>query len=161
MLSKAKKVRSSFSVEQVYELEKRFSHQKYLGTKERSEFAVALNLTDTQVKTWFQNRRMKLKRQRAEAAERFAKYAFLSSLTGFSGGAVQQFLHPNYSAFHCDYLRSTMSKPRVLNEDLHHRRTGVESNSWGYGYDAQPTPSLMNSTHQMRPFFPRPSHSEL
>ena len=160
MLSKAKKSRSSFSVEQVYELEKRFSHQKYLGTKERSEFAAALNLTDTQVKTWFQNRRMKLKRQRAEAAERFAKYAFLSSLTGFNGGAVQQLLHPNYSTLHCDYVRTTVPpKPRVLNEDLHHRRTTVESNPWSYSYGAQP--SLVNSTYQMRPFFTVPSNNEL
>lgn len=160
MLSKAKKSRSSFSVEQVYELEKRFSHQKYLGTKERSEFATALNLTDTQVKTWFQNRRMKLKRQRAEAAERFAKYAFLSSLTGFNGGAVQQLLHPKYSTLHCDYVRTQMPpKPRVLNEDLHHRKTTGEASPWSYNYAAQP--SMMSSSYQMRPFFTRPATSEL
>jgi len=56
-----KKPRTSFSAEQVIELEKRFKAQKYLGTKERAELAETLNLTDTQIKIWFQNRRMKLK----------------------------------------------------------------------------------------------------
>ncbi|EDO34127.1 predicted protein, partial [Nematostella vectensis] len=61
-----KKPRTAFTESQISELEKRFQSQKYLGSKERSELAGTLGLTDTQVKTWFQNRRMKLKRQRQE-----------------------------------------------------------------------------------------------
>ncbi|EDO46971.1 predicted protein, partial [Nematostella vectensis] len=57
-----KKNRSSFSAEQVFRLEKTFELQQYLGTKERQQLALALNMTDNQVKTWFQNRRMKQKR---------------------------------------------------------------------------------------------------
>ena len=44
------------------ELERRFLRQKYLASAERAALAKALRMTDAQVKTWFQNRRAKLKR---------------------------------------------------------------------------------------------------
>ncbi|KAH3716872.1 hypothetical protein DPMN_059603 [Dreissena polymorpha] len=44
-------------------LEKRFETQKYLSTPDRIEVAEALGLTQLQVKTWYQNRRMKWKKQ--------------------------------------------------------------------------------------------------
>jgi hypothetical protein len=37
-------------------LERRFEKQRYLSTPERVELAHALHLSETQVKTWFQNR---------------------------------------------------------------------------------------------------------
>ncbi|XP_065846444.1 homeobox protein ceh-12-like [Oscarella lobularis] len=58
-----KKPRTTFSDEQLYELEQKFARNKYLSAKERQCMAEVLGLTDAQVKTWFQNRRMKLKRQ--------------------------------------------------------------------------------------------------
>ncbi|XP_014666408.1 PREDICTED: homeobox protein MSH-B-like isoform X2 [Priapulus caudatus] len=66
---KRKKPRTSFTNDQIYELEKKFRLQKYLAAAERSEFADKLKLTDTQVKTWFQNRRMKWKRMSQVEAE--------------------------------------------------------------------------------------------
>lgn len=58
-----KRSRAAFSHAQVFELESRFSHQKYLSGPERAELAAALKLTETQVKIWFQNRRYKTKRR--------------------------------------------------------------------------------------------------
>ncbi|PAV67607.1 hypothetical protein WR25_02343 [Diploscapter pachys] len=57
-----RKARTVFSDQQLQGLEKRFESQRYLSTPERIEVANALNLTETQVKTWWQNRRMKHKK---------------------------------------------------------------------------------------------------
>ncbi|OCT71743.1 homeobox protein zampogna-like [Xenopus laevis] len=61
--SSKKRSRAAFSHAQVYELERRFSLQRYLSGPERADLAAALKLTETQVKIWFQNRRYKTKRK--------------------------------------------------------------------------------------------------
>ncbi|KAH9524877.1 hypothetical protein Btru_028130 [Bulinus truncatus] len=60
---KRKRCRASFTHAQVYELERRFRHQRYLSGPERAELAQSLKLTETQVKIWFQNRRYKTKKR--------------------------------------------------------------------------------------------------
>ncbi|XP_072932802.1 uncharacterized protein [Epargyreus clarus] len=57
-----RKPRILFSQTQVHALEIRFRAQRYLTAPEREQLAKTLNLSPTQVKIWFQNRRYKSKR---------------------------------------------------------------------------------------------------
>lgn len=54
---KQRKARTAFTDNQLQTLEKSFERQKYLSVQDRMELANKLNLSDTQVKTWYQNRR--------------------------------------------------------------------------------------------------------
>ncbi|XP_034994420.1 homeobox protein vent1-like [Zootoca vivipara] len=56
------RLRTAFTIEQIRGLESTFRRQTYLKHWERQGLAAELQLTDEQVKNWFQNRRMKLKR---------------------------------------------------------------------------------------------------
>lgn len=57
---KARKARTAFTDHQLQTLERNFERQKYLSVQDRMELAAKLSLTDTQVKTWYQNRRLGL-----------------------------------------------------------------------------------------------------
>lgn len=54
---KQRKARTAFTDHQLQTLEKNFERQKYLSVQDRMELANKLGLSDTQVKTWYQNRR--------------------------------------------------------------------------------------------------------
>ncbi|XP_064367844.1 homeobox protein notochord-like [Dromaius novaehollandiae] len=63
---KAKRVRTIFTSEQLARLEKEFARQQYMVGAERCLLAAALHLTEEQVKVWFQNRRIKWRKQSLE-----------------------------------------------------------------------------------------------
>uniref|UniRef100_A0A8C9FLE3 Homeobox domain-containing protein n=1 Tax=Pavo cristatus TaxID=9049 RepID=A0A8C9FLE3_PAVCR len=63
---KMKRVRTVFKPEQLERLEQEFLKQQYMVGTERVDLAATLRLTETQVKVWFQNRRIKWRKQSME-----------------------------------------------------------------------------------------------
>lgn len=57
-----KKKRTAFTTVQLQKLENKFDQQKYLTKLDRCTLASSLGLTEKHVKTWYQNRRTKWKK---------------------------------------------------------------------------------------------------
>jgi hypothetical protein len=56
-VKKPRRRRTAFTHSQLAFLERKFRAQKYLSVSDRSDVAETLKLSETQVKTWYQNRR--------------------------------------------------------------------------------------------------------
>jgi len=68
-LPKSKRNRTVFTNDQLERLEIVFERSKYLVGNERSALASELGLNETQVKVWFQNRRIKYRKQTKSDAD--------------------------------------------------------------------------------------------
>ncbi|XP_036384669.1 ventrally expressed dharma/bozozok antagonist [Megalops cyprinoides] len=75
--------RTAFTAEQINHLEKAFKRNAYLGTHDKAELCKKLNLSDKQIRNWFQNRRMKLKRTLHDALAQACQAKVASQLMHF------------------------------------------------------------------------------
>ena len=62
--SRPKRVRTIFTQSQIDRLEVEFTKSQYMVGSDRVELAKDLDLSETQVKVWFQNRRIKSRKQK-------------------------------------------------------------------------------------------------
>ncbi|CAM1328601.1 BARHL1 (predicted) [Pycnogonum litorale] len=125
---KPRKARTAFSDHQLQTLEKSFERQKYLSVQDRMELAASLNLTDTQVKTWYQNRRTKWKRQNMLGYEFFPPpdnpIGVTPSLVGLTAAA-------GFSR-----LFSPHSSPSLHNHASSPSSVAAAAAYWPYSYSA-------------------------
>lgn len=63
---KPKRMRTIFTMDQLERLELEFTRQQYMVGGQRFYLSKELGLTETQVKVWFQNRRIKWRKQLIE-----------------------------------------------------------------------------------------------
>ena len=66
---KPRRMRTVFSPHQLDRLERYFKNQQYVGSAQRIYIASQLGLSETQVKVWFQNRRIRWRKQALTGAK--------------------------------------------------------------------------------------------
>jgi hypothetical protein len=88
--SKNKRIRTIFTQDQLDKLEIEFEKSQYMVGGERDELAKLLYLSPNQVKVWFQNRRIKYRKQHHEETQKRLAASMSSRIPAF-GSSLTEF----------------------------------------------------------------------
>lgn len=107
--------RTVFSAKQLHELEKVFVNDQYISGQQRRRLSSQLGLTETQVRVWFQNRRIKWRKQKLERKVK----AWTGNSLRISLGIIPKGALILYSVFwNKDYLLINSSVKIILSSVL-------------------------------------------
>lgn len=91
---KPKRVRTAFTTAQIMEFEQEYARSKYLNRNRRIELAESMKLCEKTIKVWFQNKRMKEKKDMAEDLEESGS---TSTTDSFPDINVPQYTNPQHA----------------------------------------------------------------
>uniref|UniRef100_A0A1B0DF16 Uncharacterized protein n=2 Tax=Phlebotomus papatasi TaxID=29031 RepID=A0A1B0DF16_PHLPP len=91
---KSKRVRTIFTPEQLERLEAEFERQQYMVGPERLYLAHTLQLTEAQVKVWFQNRRIKWRKHHLELTQQRLAILRQRQINASGAAAISNALQP-------------------------------------------------------------------
>ena len=85
---KRQKQRPLFTPEQLHKLEEEFVNEKYISKSRRCKLALEISLTEAQVRTWFQNRRTRWRKEVHEEDEDPNSWTTHSGMSKYDASAL-------------------------------------------------------------------------
>uniref|UniRef100_A0A8C1UEX8 Ventrally expressed dharma/bozozok antagonist n=1 Tax=Cyprinus carpio TaxID=7962 RepID=A0A8C1UEX8_CYPCA len=112
--STGRRPRTAFTAEQINSLERAFKRNAYLGAQDKAELCKTLNLSDKQIRNWFQNRRMKLKRTVQDSLAHACQAKVASHMMHYSD------LHSFRAAPYTSYYPAVQETPAPYGPGFHY-----------------------------------------